>query len=500
MWIVTVHTSSEGAVALAASNKKPVIVWFRNDLRLNDHAALAAAMERGGDIYPVYILEDGANLRARGGASKWWLDKSLKSLRSDISEKGGKLICRCGDARKIIPELVDEIGAGAVYWGRRYGKPEREIDSSIKSALTDDGIEAKSFNTCLLTEPWSYETTSGGYYKVFTPYWKSVKATYSAPSPFSTPESFSGAGIDGDRIEDWGLHPENPDWSEGFSDLWQPGEAGAKERLSDFLDDGLRSYKTARDRPDISNGTSGLSPHLAHGEISPAQIWRSVTGRINRGLKEDDSAWTFLSEVVWREFSYVLYYHNPDFGWENYNKKFDEMPWRKNKSALEAWQDGQTGYPIVDAGLRQLWHTGWMHNRVRMIVASLLTKHLLIHWRDGETWFWDTLVDADPASNAAGWQWTAGSGADASPYFRIFNPITQGQKFDETGKYVRKWCPELKDLPGKYLHAPWEAPSDVLEKAGVKLGDTYPKPIIKHAEGRQKALDAWDTLKEKQDA
>lgn len=490
-----------GDISLAGSDINSVIVWFRNDLRLHDHAALAAAAETGARIFPVYILEDEvAGGRKLGGASKWWLDKSLKSLRSDISERGGKLICRKGDASKIIAQLVKDCDADAVYWGRRYSQPERDQDADIKQALKDDGIEAKSFNTTLLTEPWSYETTSGGYYKVFTPYWRAVKSSYSAPDPMSAPDTFAGVGIDSDTIEDWGLHPTRPDWSTGFDDLWTPGEAGAKERLSDFLDGPVRSYDDSRNRPDIDDGTSGLSPHLRHGEISPATIWRAVMGRINRGLKEEDSAWTFLSEVVWREFSYVLLYHNPDFGTENYNKKFDKMAWRSSDGDLERWQAGQTGYPIVDAGMRQLWETGWMHNRVRMIVASLLTKHLLLDWRKGEDWFWDTLVDADPASNAAGWQWTAGSGADASPYFRVFNPITQGQKFDKTGDYVRRWCPELSKLPDKHLHAPWEAKRDVLEKAGVKLGETYPRPIIEHAKGRERALNAWEELKEKQDA
>ena len=485
---------------LAQDNPNSVIVWFRNDLRISDHAALAAAADAGATIYPVYILEDEAEgSRPLGGASKWWLDKSLKSLRSDISERGGKLICRKGDASKVIRDLIQETGVDAVFWGRRYTQPEIDRDAEIKQQLKDDGIEARSFNTTLLTEPWAYQTTSGGYYKVFTPYWRSVRDSYEAPDPMSAPDSFAGVGIDGDEIEDWGLHPTKPDWSTGFDSLWTPGEAGAQERLSDFLDGPVRDYEEMRNRPDVEDGTSGLSPHLHHGEISPATVWRAVMGRINRGLKQEESALSFLSEIVWREFSYVLLYHNPAMGRENYNDKFDAMSWRSSKRDLERWQKGQTGYPIVDAGMRQLWATGWMHNRVRMIVASLLTKHLLIHWADGEDWFWDTLVDADPASNAAGWQWTAGSGADASPYFRVFNPITQGQKFDKTGEYVRKWCPELAKLPQKHLHAPWEAGKDVLKKAGIELGATYPKPIIEHKAGRQRALDAWESLKEKQD-
>ena len=447
----------------------------------------------------LYILENDEALRKAGGASLWWLDKSLKSLRSDISALGGKLVCRRGDASEVIPSLVKETGASGVYWGRRYGKAERDIDSALKAALAEDGLEAKSFNTSLLTEPWSIETGSGGYYKVFTPYWRALRDVYEAPPPCPRPNALHGMGVEGERIEDWGLHPQKPDWSTDFDDIWSPGEAGAKERLERFLDEGLRAYGEMRNRPD-TEGTSGLSPHLRFGEISPVQIWRAVTSRIARGLKEDSSAWTFLSEVAWREFSYVLLYHNPDFGWVNYDTKFNDMPWKADKAALKGWQAGKTGYPIVDAGMRQLWTHGWMHNRVRMITASFLTKHLMIHWRDGEGWFWDTLVDADPASNAAGWQWTAGSGADASPYFRIFNPITQGQKFDATGAYVRQWCPELAALPDKYLHSPWTAGKEVLEQAGVVLGETYPEPIIGHAEGRERALDAWKTLKDRQNA
>jgi len=469
-------------------------------LRLDDHAALAAASQTKRAVICVYILEQDTSLRRPGGASLWWLDKSLKALRSDISALGGKLVCRRGIAKDVIGDLVKEIEPEAIYWGRRYNKAGRDIDTEIKAWLKDEGIQAKSFNTSLLSEPWAYETVSGGYYKVFTPYWNVVKRSYSPSPAHPRPQALAGKGIAGDRIEDWGLHPENPDWSGGIENEWTPGEAGARKRLEDFLDVGLRSYETARDRPDIDDGTSRLSPHLQHGEIGPAQIWRAVRTKIDHGFKQESAAWKFLAEVAWREFSYVLLYHNPDFGWSNYDDKFDDMPWKSNKNDLRRWQNGQTGYPIVDAGMRQLWHIGWMHNRVRMIVASLLTKHLMIPWQDGENWFWDTLVDADAASNAAGWQWTAGSGADASPYFRIFNPITQGQKFDASTAYVRKWCPELKDVPDKYVHAPWQAPADILKEAGVTLGVTYPEPIIEHAAGRARALDAWETLKKKQDA
>ncbi|WP_233353144.1 cryptochrome/photolyase family protein [Henriciella mobilis] len=492
-------TRSLQEAALPKETQQPTLVWLRNDLRLTDHPAIAAAAERGGEVICVYIFEETDALRAKGGASLWWLDKSLRALRSDISSLGGKLICRKGDPEKIVPALVEETKATSVFWGRRYGKAEREIDGRIKQALQDNGIDARSFNTTLLTEPWQIETGSGGYYKVFTPYWKAVRESYEAPSTLPRPEKLGGMGVNGERIEDWALHPTQPYWSEGFATMWTPGEAGAAARLSDFLDHGVRQYEDMRNRPDC-DGTSGLSPHLHFGELSPVQVWRAVKSRIDSGLQPESSAWSFLSEIVWREFSYVLLYFNPDMGWENYNPKFNAMPWKKDSASLTAWKKGQTGYPIVDAGMRQLWARGWMHNRVRMIVASFLTKHLLIHWRDGEDWFWDTLVDADPASNSSGWQWTAGSGADAAPYFRVFNPITQGQKFDVSGRYVREWCPELKDLPTKYLHAPWTADPETLKRAKVDLGTTYPKPIIDHAEGRERALTAWEALKEKQDA
>ena len=478
----------------------PILVWLRNDLRLTDHPALSAACDTGRDVICVYILEEDEGLRRPGGAAAWWLDKSLKSLRSDISGLGGILICRRGKARAVLEDLIGETGAGAVYWGRRYDGPGRDIDAGIKSAFNKAGIEAKSFNTTLLSEPWALETSSGGYYKVFSPYWRALRSAYSAPPPCPAPSALKGMGIDGDRIEDWDLHPSDPDWSIGFDPVWSPGEAGAKARLETFLEDGLREYGDHRNRPDIGDGTSGLSPHLRFGEIGPAQVWRAVKTKIDHGFKQEKSAWKFLSELAWREFSYVLFFHNPGMDWKNYDKKFDAMPWKMDEAVFRAWRRGQTGYPIVDAGMRQLWETGWMHNRVRMIVASFLTKHLMIHWRDGEDWFWDTLVDADPASNTAGWQWTAGSGADAAPYFRIFNPITQGEKFDPSGAYVRRWCPELKDLPDKHLHSPWTADEAVLSQAGVRLGETYPHPIIDHAEGRQRALNAWETLKQTQDA
>lgn len=476
-------------------------MWFRRDLRLDDNPALAAAVEAAGpNVICLYILEDLPKGRAIGGASNWWLDKSLRSLRKQIESLGGDLILRRGDAKSVFDDVIAESGAKAVLWNRRYDGVGRDVDTDLKAHFKSQNITVESFNGTVLTEPWTQTTGSGGYYKVYSPYWRSVQANYEAPPAAPSPVVLKAPDLSSEDLDNWQLHPSNPDWSTGFSGPWQPGEDGAKQRLIDFLDGPVSAYKDDRNRPDIETGTSGLSPHLAFGEISPAQIWRATKDRMHAVTVDDKGAHTFLSEIAWRDFSYVLLFHNRDLASENFKPDFDLMPWRDDAVQLRAWQKGQTGYPIVDAGMRQLWHTGWMHNRVRMIVASFLTKHLLIHWRHGEDWFWDTLVDADPASNSASWQWTAGSGADAAPYFRVFNPITQGEKFDETGDYVRKWCPELARLPRKYLYQPWEASPLILQEAGITLGETYPHPIVAHKEGRERALAAYETLKERRDA
>ncbi|MEM9669328.1 MAG: deoxyribodipyrimidine photo-lyase [Pseudomonadota bacterium] len=474
----------------------PAIVWFRRDLRLDDNPALHAAIQTGLPLILVYILETpSGGKRALGGASKWWLDKSLRSLVASIEARGGELLLRAGEPREIISDIIGETGAKSVFWNRRYGLAERESDGDLKKKLADRDVSVESHNGGLLTEPWTVKTGSGAHFRVFTPYWKAVRANYKVPGHLNSPDKISCVSLTGECIEDWALHPSKPDWSEGFQDDWKPGEDGACQRLEDFLSGPVSRYGTDRNRPDLDGGTSGLSPHLAFGEIAPTQIWRATQSRIAAGEINEDSAMVFLSEIVWREFSYVLLYHYPDLARENYNRKFDVMPWREDSDAHAAWCKGETGYPIVDAGMRQLWTTGWMHNRVRMIVASFLTKHLLLDWRLGEDWFWDTLVDADPASNSASWQWTAGTGADAAPYFRVFNPITQGQKFDETGDYVRKWCPEIAKLPGKYLYSPWEADTATLAQAGIVLGETYPKPIVAHKAGRERALAAYEDVK-----
>lgn len=482
-------------------SQAPAIMWFRRDLRLRDNPALGAAITASaGRVVCVYIREIDPSFRAMGGASQWWLDKSLASLQSDLEAIGGQLVLRTGKPERVLGALCKETGADSVFWNRRYDLAGRETDKAVKSALSAEAISVQSFNGSLLTEPWTLNTGSGGYYKVYSPYWRAVQANYVCPPAIEAPSALSTVKVETELLDAWTLHPHSPDWSTGFAPVWSPGEAPARRRLDAFLNGPVDTYDDDRNRPDLEAGTSGLSPHLAFGEISPAQIWRAAQSRIDASLIDENNARKFLSELAWRDFSYVLLFHNPDLAEENYKTDFDLMPWQEDAALLRAWQTGQTGYPIIDAGMRQLWHTGWMHNRVRMIVASFLTKHLLIHWRRGEAWFWGTLVDADPASNSASWQWVAGSGADAAPYFRIFNPITQGEKFDQTGDYVRKWCPELARLPRKYLYRPWEAGPLILREAGISLGRSYPAPIVDHQSGRARALAAYDTLKERRDA
>jgi len=423
--------------------------------------------------------------------TRWWLDKSLRALAARIEAKGGRLILRRGPAEAGIARLLKETGAGAVYWNRRYG-PARRIDERIKSALKAAGVEAHSFNGALLAEPFALKTGAGGDFKVFTPFWKALQASLALPPAAPEPRAFAPSQVPpGDDIDAWGLHPVKPDWSAGLAAAWTPGELGARTRLRDFLSGPIKGYAEGRDRPDQDN-TSRLSPYLHFGEISPHQIWRAATAVMESGEASARDVQKFLSEVAWRDFSHHLLYHDPQMGRLSWRRQFEDIAWRKGtKAELDAWKRGQTGYPIIDAGMRQLWATGWMHNRVRMIVASFFAKDLLVHWRRGEEWFWDTLVDADEANNANGWQWTAGTGADAAPYFRVLNPVLQGEKFDPDGAYVRTWVPELAALTAKWIHRPWEAPTAVLTQAGIKLGTTYPAPVIDHDFARKRALETY---------
>ena len=482
---------------------RPTILWFRTDLRLSDNPALRHTIERGTPLICVYVVENNARFRPLGGASRWWLQNTLAMLSGDLERLGQKLLILIGDSEKLIPALASATCAAAVSWNRRYGKPEQDSDTRIKAELIAAGIEAKSFNSHLLNEPWEVATQTGTPMKVFTPYWRAARAKGEPRAPLAAPTVLPPPAPvpDDPRFartppQSLGFDPPKPDWTGGLRAAWQPGEAGAKALLAHFLDNAVAGYGDKRNRPDLP-ATSRLSPHLRFGEISPHQIWHATQAAMHANAETvpaGDAA-KFLSEVGWREFAHHLLHFNPDLDSKNYNPRFDAFPWRSDPALLAAWQKGQTGYPIVDAGMRELWTTGWMHNRVRMIVASFLVKHLLIDWREGEHWFWDTLVDADPANNPASWQWVAGSGADAAPHFRIFNPISQGEKFDPNGDYTRKWVPELAALPTDLLFAPWDAPQALLLARGVRLGETYPRPVVDHAKAREMALAAYAQTK-----
>ncbi|WP_259782609.1 cryptochrome/photolyase family protein [Aestuariispira ectoiniformans] len=463
------------------------IVWFRQDLRLADNPALLQAAARG-EILPVFILDE--ETQPLGGASRWWLHHSLEALSDSL---GGLCLFK-GNPGEILPGLVTEVGADAIYWNRLYEPAAISRDKALKSALGNLDIEVHSFNAALLHEPWEVQTKTGGPYKVYTPYWRAAQVL-EMPYPTSKPQSLEVMSFDGgDALSDWALLPSDPDWAAGWRDLWQPGEAGACARLEQFLEKGLQGYGQLRDRPDLPN-VSRLSPHLHFGEISPRLLFARLDFVLDQGAAPPKDVEKFKAELGWREFAYHLLYHFPDLPGQNWRREFDNYPWADDDRALRAWQRGQTGYPIVDAGMRELWQTGYMHNRVRMITASFLIKHLRLHWKHGMDWFADTLLDADLANNAAGWQWVAGSGADAAPYFRIFNPMTQGEKFDPDGTYIRRWCPELADLPTDHIYAPFDAPLSVLTQAGIVLGETYPRPIVDHAQARAAALAGYDAVK-----
>ena len=471
------------------ADDRPVILWFRQDLRLADNPALVHAVGTGRPILPVFILDQGFEM---GAASLWWLDKSLRALDAALQGRGARLILRSGDSEAELRRLIDKTGADAVFMNRRFEPGAFARDADIAHALEAEGVACKGWNGTLLARPGSVLNGSGLPYKVFTPFHRALLANAVAPPRTAAPAGLTTpAEPASDQIDAWGLHPTCPDWSDGFN--WTPGEAGAEAALTVFLARGLKSYSIGRDIP-AEPATSRLSPHLHFGEISP---WRAVEAA--RAVAADGrvpvaEAEKFVAEIGWREFSAHLLHAFPQITDTGFRPEYDAMPWRDDPVGLEAWRRGRTGYPVVDAGMRELWTTGFMHNRVRMIVASFLVKHLLIDWRKGEAWFRDTLVDADLASNVQNWQWVAGSGADASPYFRIFNPITQGQKFDADGRYVRRWVPELRRVPDRWLHAPWTAPPEVLRDAGVRLGADYPRPIVEHDLARKRALDALGTV------
>ncbi len=472
---------------------KPIIVWFRQDLRRSDNPALYAAYESGAPVLPVYILDDvnPPDHMKMGAASRVWLHHSLTSLNKSL---GGHLYLAAGDAAHIIPALAQEVGAQAVHWNRCYEHWSIERDKHIKEQLKDNGIGAHSHNGSLLWEPWTTTKSDGTAYKVYSAFYKHGCLKADPPRrPLPAPERLTYADTPkgGLSVDDLNLLPQKPEprWDIDVAAGWTISEDGAQAQLEWFHKNAADDYKAQRDFPAIE-GVSRLSSYLHFGELSPHQAWHKIMDKVPT-LDKKTGRETYLAELGWREFNHSLIYHFPKITWDNMNEKFNDFPWRTDESAdFIAWRRGLTGYPIVDAAMRQLWQEGWMHNRCRMIVGSFLVKHLLIHWRKGEEWFWDCLFDADAPNNKMNWQWVAGCGADASPYFRIFNPILQSQKFDASGAYIKKYVPELKNLPADYIHAPWDAPSHILHKAGIELGKTYPEPIVDHGAARTRALDA----------
>jgi deoxyribodipyrimidine photo-lyase len=475
------------------------LLWFRQDLRLADNPALHAAVQRSEPVIPVFIWDPGAEGRwAPGGASKWWLHHSLAALQGQLSELGSRLILRQGDTREELRRLREETKADAVYWNRRYEPAVVARDAGLKTELKDAGVEAVSFNSALLFEPHTVQKRTGGPFQVFTPYWRHclslpVQEPLSRPAKLGALPARWPASL---KLEALRLKPTLR-WDAGLEKTWTPGEAVAKKQLQTFL---KRSESYLEER-DVLAGDAGsrLSPHLHFGEIGPRQIWAGVKKlSASAGVfPAHPGAQKFLSELGWREFAHQLLFHFPDTAERPLNAAFERFPWAEDRDGAkwQAWTRGQTGYPVVDAGMRQLWETGWLPNRVRMIVASFLVKHLRLPWQRGAEWFWDTLVDADLANNTLGWQWVAGCGADAAPYFRIFAPVLQSEKFDPEGTYLRRWVPELANLPSRWIAKPWEAPEDVLRTAGVELGKTYPRPIVDHQQARAAALAAYQSLR-----
>lgn len=472
----------------------PVVLLFGDDLRLADNPALHAAVATGRPVVPLFVLSEDDG-RALGAAQLWWLHGSLASLAGSLGRIGSGLVLRRGSTAMQTADVVFSVGACAVHVSRRYGREGAEALDALAEMLGDVPVHA--FEGRILHRPEEIRTGTGNFYRVYTPFRKNVCARGLGADPLPAPERLripDGGLPPGDPLEDWNLRPSAPDWADGLRGTWKPGEENALALSRIFVVRRLCGYGAGRDVPGNA-ATSLVSPHLRFGEISPGSLLRLAEDHAAaHGVPEEDVE-TFRRELLWRDFNYHLLHHLGDLAERNIARRFDGLPWRDAGDDLEAWRRGRTGYPIVDAGMRQLWRTGWMHNRVRMIVGSFLTRHLLIDWREGERWFWDTLVDADPASNPAQWQWIAGTGADAQPFFRIFAPVTQSRKFDPDGVYVRRWVPELARLPDHAVHAPWEADAEVLARAGVRLGRDYPEPIVDHASARRRALDAYAELR-----
>ncbi len=467
---------------------KKTIHWFRQDLRLSDNPSLVAAAKQGA-VLPLYILDEiNCGQKQLGEVSRCWLHHSLSELNQTVENK---LVIKSGDPLIILTDLIKKYHIEEIHWNRCYEPWQIKRDTILKEKLQAMGITVCSHNGYLLWEPWEIEKKSGGNYKVFTPFYRKGCLQFMPPrKPLAKPRriQYLANTEKNNSVTSLNILPTKT-WHKSLMANWQVGESAALKRIKQFAKNDLNDYAEGRNFP-AKEKISRLSPHLHWGEVSPNQVWYAI-----KKLMQDKNTDCFLSELGWREFSVSLLYYYPELPSKNLQQKFNAFPWRKNKKMLTAWQQGLTGYPMVDAGMRELWQTGFMHNRVRMIAASFLVKNLLIHWYEGEKWFWDCLVDADLASNSASWQWVAGCGADAAPFFRIFNPVTQGKKFDPHGEYIRHYVPELAALPDKYLYSPWEAPSEVLQQAGVKLGRDYPKPIVDLSQSRQRALECYQQLK-----
>lgn len=458
----------------------PVVVWFRNDLRLADHPALSAAAVTGAPIVALYVLDELTD--PLGGASRWWLHHALQALAENLRSRGLSLILRRGGAAEELPRIVAETGATAVYWNRRYDARGGATDALVEKQLRLAGVMVHSFASELLAEPSQLTTEAGTPFKVFTPFWNALQRRGAPAQPLPSPKSLRSCAetLPSDPLAAWKLTPTSPDWAGGLRKMWTPGERAGLKRLTNFVDDTVAAYVRDRDRPGV-DGTSGLSAFLRFGEVSPRQVWH-VAAAVEPGPGRD----AFLRQLGWREFSHHLLHHFPALLEQPFRREFTRFPWASDPHGLKAWQRGRTGYPVVDAGMRQLWTTGWMHNRVRMITASFLTKHLRLPWQTGAAWFLDTLVDADPANNAANWQWVAGCGTDTAPYFRIMNPVLQGQKFDPEGVYVRTWVPELEHVPDEHVHEPWLAPRPPAD---------YAARIVDHGAARTAALAAYRSVR-----
>jgi len=470
------------------------LVWLRRDLRLTDNPALHEAASRHRYIIPVYIhAPEEAGDWLPGAASRWWRHRSLNALSRELHHHHARLILRRGPSLAALRALIRETGAGAVYWNRLYDPLLIQRDKTIKAALREDGVHAESHNAALLREPWTVQTKTREPYKVFTPFWRTY-GEVEIPGPLPVPRlSTPARWPDSLALEDLALLPRIA-WYQDMADFWEPGEAGAARRLQSFCRDWLVTYPDNRNRPEV-DGTARLSPHLHHGEISPRQVWRAVAERVGGEPLQDNAAEAFLREIGWREFAHHVLFHFPETVEKPMQRRFERYPWREDADALRAWQRGRTGIPLVDAGMRQLWELGWLHNRVRMVVASFLTKNLRVHWLAGDRWFWDTLVDADLASNTLGWQWAAGCGADAAPYFRVFNPVSQADKFDPEGRYIARFVPELAKLPMKYRARPWELPEGEARRLGFHPGRDYPEPLVDLKRSRAEALAGYQTIK-----